>query len=151
MPEPLFATLSVSYAFLQNSCCEGAANFSSVLEAVRNGLRRAVDTNRNSIDLRIADSLREHMAGKSNKVQLQTIDNWFLSVAIGTAGTHSGAGLRPICTDSEFPTRSFSKSCATHSPRRRRLKRSHALNEHDLSEKYCDAAGDLGSSGIWIR
>ena len=35
------------------------------------------------------------------------------------AGTHSGAGSRPICTDSEFPTRSFSKFCATQmSPRR---------------------------------
>jgi len=40
-------------------------------------------------------------------------------ISLGTAGMHSGAGLRPICTDLEFPTRSFSKFCATQtSPRR---------------------------------
>jgi hypothetical protein len=71
MPEPLFAAFFPSYAFLQDSCCDVAANFSSVLEAVRNNLRCAVDTNRNSIDLRIDDTLRERMTGKSNKAQLQ--------------------------------------------------------------------------------
>ena len=28
---------------------------------------------------------------------------------------------------------------------------SHTLNGHDLSENSCDATGDRGSSGIWIR
>jgi len=28
---------------------------------------------------------------------------------------------------------------------------SHTLNGHDLSENCCDATGDRGSSGIWIR
>jgi hypothetical protein len=82
MPEPLFATFFFSYAFLQDSCCEVAPNFSSVLEAVRNRLRRAVDTNGHSIDLRIDDSQRERMAGKSNKAQLQAIDNRFFGFAI---------------------------------------------------------------------
>jgi hypothetical protein len=91
MPEPLFAAFSPSYAFLQDSCCEVAANFSSVLEAVRNRLRRAVDTNRHSIDLRIDDSLRERMAGKSNKAQLQAIDNRFSGFAID--GHPNGTGI----------------------------------------------------------
>jgi hypothetical protein len=34
MPEPLFAAFSASYAFLQKACCEVAAHFPSVLEAV---------------------------------------------------------------------------------------------------------------------
>jgi hypothetical protein len=81
MPQPLFAAFFPSYAFLQDSCCDVAANFSSVLEAVRS-LRRAVNTNRNSIDLRIDDTLRERMTGKSNKAQLQAIDNRLFSLAI---------------------------------------------------------------------
>ena len=82
MPEPLFAAFSVSYAFLQNSCCEVVANFASVLEVVRNSLRRAVDTNRHSVDLRIDNALRERMAGKSHETQLQAIDNGFFGFAI---------------------------------------------------------------------
>ena len=82
MAQPLFAAFSASYAFLQNSCCEVAAHFSSVLETVRNSLRRAVDTNRHSIDLRIDDSLRERMAGKAHETQPQAIDNWFFGFAI---------------------------------------------------------------------
>jgi len=40
-------------------------------------------------------------------------------ISSGTAGMHSAAGSRPICTDSEFPTRWFNKSCVTRtSPRR---------------------------------
>ena len=82
MPEPLFATFSASYAFLQNSCCEVTPHFPSVLEAVGDRFRRPVDTNRDSIDLRIDDSLRERLAGKSNKAQLQAIDNRFFGFAI---------------------------------------------------------------------
>jgi hypothetical protein len=82
MPEPLFAAFFPSYAFLQDSCCEVAAHFPSVLEAVRNCLRRAVNTDGNSIDLRIDHTLRERLAGKSNKAQLQAIDNWFFGFAI---------------------------------------------------------------------
>jgi hypothetical protein len=82
MPEPLFATFSASYAFLQNSCCKATAHFPSVLEAVGDRFRHAVDTNRDSIDLRIDDSLRERLAGKSNKAQLQAIDNRFLGFGI---------------------------------------------------------------------
>jgi hypothetical protein len=82
MPEPLFATFSASYAFLQNSCCKATSHFPSVLEAVGDRFRHAVDTNRDSIDLRIDDSLRERLAGKSNKAQLQAIDNRFLGFAI---------------------------------------------------------------------
>ena len=82
MPEPLFAAFLPSYAFLQDSCCEVAAHFPSIFEAVRNRLRCAVDTNRHSIDLRIDHALRERMAGKSNKAQLQAIDNGFFCFAI---------------------------------------------------------------------
>jgi hypothetical protein len=82
MPKPLFAAFLSRYAFSQNLCCEVAANFPSVFEAVRNRLRRAVDSNRHSIDLPIDDSLRERLAGKSNKAQLQAIDNRFFGFAI---------------------------------------------------------------------
>ena len=82
MPEPLFATFSASYAFLQNSCCKVTPHFPPVLKAVGDRFRRAVDTNRDSIDLRIDDSLRERLAGKSNKAQLQAIDNRFFGFAI---------------------------------------------------------------------
>jgi hypothetical protein len=82
MPEPLFAAFLPSYAFLQDSCCKVVAHFPSVLEAVRDRLRRAVDTNRDSLDLRIDDSLRERIAGKSHEAQLQAIDNGFFGLAI---------------------------------------------------------------------
>jgi hypothetical protein len=82
MSEPLFAAFFPSYAFLQDSCCEVAADFSSVLEAVRNRFRCAVDANRHSIDLRIDHALRERAAGKSNKAQLQAIDNRFFGFPI---------------------------------------------------------------------
>ena len=82
MSEPLFAAVLSSYTFSQDSCCEVAAKFPSVLEAVRNSLRCAVDTNRHSIDLRIDHALRECVAGKSNKAQLQAIDNRFFGFAI---------------------------------------------------------------------
>ena len=73
MPEPLFAAFFPGYAFLQDSCCEVAANFPSVLEAVRNRLRCAVDANRNSIDLHIDDSLREGLAGESDEAQRKSV------------------------------------------------------------------------------
>jgi hypothetical protein len=82
MAEPLFAAFFPSYAFLQDSCCEVAANFPSVLEAVRNSLRCAVDTNRHSIDLRIDDTLREGIAGKTHEAQVQAIDDGFFRFAI---------------------------------------------------------------------
>ena len=75
MPEPLFATFFPSYAFLQNSSCEVAANFSSVLEAVRDGLRRAVDSDGDTFDLGVDDTLREGLAGKSHEAHLQAIDD----------------------------------------------------------------------------
>lgn len=78
----LFATFLLSDTFPQDACGELAANFSSVLEAVRNRLRRTVDTNWNSIDLRIEDSLRERIAGESHEAQLQAIDNWLLSLPV---------------------------------------------------------------------
>jgi hypothetical protein len=73
MPEPLFAAFFPNYAFLQDSCCEVTADLSSVLEAVRNSLRHAVDTNRNSIDLHIDDSLCEGLAGESDKAQAESV------------------------------------------------------------------------------
>ena len=73
MPKPLFAAFSAGYAFSQNSCCKVAANFSSVFETVRNRFRRAVDTNRHFIDLRIDDSLREGLAGESDEAQLKSV------------------------------------------------------------------------------
>jgi hypothetical protein len=82
MAEPLFAAFSASYAFLQNSCCKVTPHFLSVLEAVGDRFRRAVDTNRHSIDLRIDDTLRERIAGKSHKTQPQPIDNGFFGFAI---------------------------------------------------------------------
>jgi hypothetical protein len=78
MPEPLFATFSASYAFLQNSCCKATAHFPSVLEAVGDRFRHAVDTNRDSIDLHIDDSLRERVAGKSDEAQLESVRYRFL-------------------------------------------------------------------------
>ena len=73
MAEPLFATFSASYAFLQNSRCKVTPHFPSVLEAVRNRLRRAVDANRNSIDLQIDDSLREGLAGESDEAHIESV------------------------------------------------------------------------------
>jgi hypothetical protein len=90
MPEPLRAAFSASYAFLQNSCCKVTPHFPSVLKAVRHSLRCAVDTNRHSIDLRIDDSLREGVAGKWNKAQLQAIDNRFFGFAIDSHPSVSG-------------------------------------------------------------
>ena len=75
MPEPLFAALLSSNAFLENSCCEADTNFPSVLKAVRNGFRRAVDTNGDTVDLGVDDTLREGLAGKSHEAHLQAIDD----------------------------------------------------------------------------
>jgi hypothetical protein len=82
MPEPLFAAFLSRYAFFQNLCCETAANFPSVFEAVRNRLRCAVDTNRHSTDLRIDDALREGVAGKTHEAQVQAIDDGLFRFAI---------------------------------------------------------------------
>jgi hypothetical protein len=82
MAEPLFAAFLSRYAFAQNPCCKVAAHFPSVFEAVRNSLRRAVDTNRNSIDLHIDDSLPERMAGKTHEAQVQAIDDGLFGFAI---------------------------------------------------------------------
>jgi hypothetical protein len=73
MRQPLFAAFPAGYAFSQNSRCQVAVNFSSVLEAVRDSLGRAVDTNSNSIDLHIDDSLRERLTGESDEAQLELV------------------------------------------------------------------------------
>ena len=80
--ESLFATFLLSDTFPQNACGELAANLPSVLEAVSDGLRRAVDANGHSIDLGIDDSLRERAAGKSHKAQFQAVDGRFLCSAM---------------------------------------------------------------------
>ena len=82
MSEPLFAAFLPSYRFAQDLCGKSLANLPPVLEAVSNRLSYAVDTNRHSIDLRIDDSLRVRLAGRSNKPQLQAIDNRFFGFAI---------------------------------------------------------------------
>jgi hypothetical protein len=92
MAEPLFAAFSASYAFLQNSCRNVTPHFPPVLNAVGDRFRRAVDTNRHSVDLRIDDSLRECMAGKSNEAQVQAIDNGFFGFAIDRHP--NGTGIR---------------------------------------------------------
>jgi hypothetical protein len=75
MPEPLFAALLSSNAFLQNSCRQSNANFPSVLEAVRDSLRRAVDSDGNTFDLSVDDTLREGLAGESHEAHFQAIDD----------------------------------------------------------------------------
>jgi hypothetical protein len=67
MSKPLFTTFPSSDTFSQQIYGEFAANFPAVLEAVSNRLRRAVDTNRHSIDFRVEDSLCESPAGESDE------------------------------------------------------------------------------------
>ena len=90
MSEPLFAAFLASYAFLQDSYCKVATNFPSVLEAVRNSFRRAVDTNRHSIDLRIDDSLRERFSGEPDKTQPQSADHRLLRLKVDCHPDRSG-------------------------------------------------------------
>jgi len=67
MSKPLFTAHPPSDTFSQHFYGEVAADFPAVLEAVNNSLRCAVNTNRNSIDLRIDDSLCEGLAGESDE------------------------------------------------------------------------------------
>src|SRR5258708_37811518 len=67
MSKPLFTAHPPSGTFSQHFYGQVAADFPAVLEAVNNSLRCAVNTNRNSIDLRIDDSLCEGLAGESDE------------------------------------------------------------------------------------
>src|SRR6266403_342045 len=75
MPKSLFATFSSSDTFSQHIYGEFATHLPTVLEAVSNSLRLAVDTNSHSIDFRIEDSLCESLAGESDEAQPQAIDH----------------------------------------------------------------------------
>src|SRR5258708_913034 len=72
MSKPLFTALPPSDTFSQHFYGEVAADFPAVLEVVNNSLRRAVNTNRNSIDLGIDDSLWEGLAGESDESHSST-------------------------------------------------------------------------------
>jgi len=71
MPESLFATFTSIDTFSQHLYSEVAAKFLAVLEAVSDGLCRAVDTNRNAINSYILDSLCQCLAGESDEAQFQ--------------------------------------------------------------------------------
>jgi len=71
MPESLFATFTSIDTFSQHLYSEVAAKFLAVLEAVSDGLCRAVNSNRNAINPCILDSLCQCLAGESNEAQFQ--------------------------------------------------------------------------------
>jgi hypothetical protein len=71
MPESLFATFTSIDTFSQHLYSEVAAKFLAVLEAVSDGLCRAVNSNRNAINSYILDSLCQCLAGESDDAQLQ--------------------------------------------------------------------------------
>jgi hypothetical protein len=71
MPESLFATFTSIDTFSQHLYSEVAAKFLAVLEAVSNGLCRAVNSNRNAINSYILDSLCQCLAGESDEAQFQ--------------------------------------------------------------------------------
>jgi len=94
MSEPLFDAFLSRYAFSQNLCCEVAADFPSILEAVCNSFRRTVGTNRHSIDLRI-DSPEKRtkckfrprttgfLALKSIAIQIEEDSKWTGAMVLG--------------------------------------------------------------------
>jgi hypothetical protein len=69
MPESLFATFTSSDTFSQHLYSEVAAKFLAVLEAVSDGLCRAVNTNGHAINSYILDSLCQCLAGESDEAQ----------------------------------------------------------------------------------
>jgi hypothetical protein len=71
MPESLFATFPSSDTFSQHLYSEVAAKFLAVLEAVSDGLCRAVNSNRNAVNSYILDSLCQCLAGESDEAQFQ--------------------------------------------------------------------------------
>ena len=71
MPESLFATFTSIDTFSQHLYSEVAAKFLAVLEAVSDGLCRAVNSNRNAINSYILDSLCQCLAGESDEAQFQ--------------------------------------------------------------------------------
>ena len=75
MPESLFATFTSSDTFSQRLYSEVAAKFLAVLEAVSDGLCRAVNSNRNAINSYILDSLCQCLAGESDEAQSQATNH----------------------------------------------------------------------------
>jgi len=71
MPESLFATFTSIDSLSQHLYSEVAAKFLAVLEAVSDGLCRAVNSNRNAINSYILDSLCQCLAGESDEAQFQ--------------------------------------------------------------------------------
>jgi hypothetical protein len=67
----LFATFTSIDPFSQHLYSEVAAKFLAALEAVSDGLCRAVDSNRNAINSYILDSLCQCLAGESDEAQFQ--------------------------------------------------------------------------------
>src|SRR5260370_28860611 len=67
----LFATFTSIDTFSQHLYSEVAAKFLAVLEAVSDGLCRAVNSNRNAVNSYILDSLCQCLAGESDEAQFQ--------------------------------------------------------------------------------
>jgi hypothetical protein len=74
MSKPLFTAFPSRNTFSQRLYSEVAAKFLAVLEAVSDGLCRAVNSNRNAINSYILDSLCQCLAGESHEAQFQTTD-----------------------------------------------------------------------------
>jgi hypothetical protein len=71
MPKSLFATFTSIDIFSQHLYSEVAAKFLAILEAVSDGLCRAVNSNRNAINSYILDSLCQCLAGESDEAQFE--------------------------------------------------------------------------------
>ena len=71
MPESLFATFTSIDTFSQHLYSQVAAKFPAVLEAVSDGLCRAINSNRNAINSSVLDSLCQCLAGESDEAQSQ--------------------------------------------------------------------------------
>jgi hypothetical protein len=71
MPESLFAAFTSIDTFSQHLYSEVAAKFFAALEAVSDGFCSAVNSNRNTINSYILDSLRQCLAGESDEAQFQ--------------------------------------------------------------------------------
>src|ERR1700687_3350151 len=82
MPKSLFTTFASSDTFSQHFCGQAAAKFLAVLEAVSDGLCRAVNTNRHSIQFGIDDSLRESLARESDESQPQSVGHRFFRFTV---------------------------------------------------------------------
>jgi hypothetical protein len=92
MPESLFATFTPIDTFSQQLYSEVAAKFLAVLEAVSDGLCRAVNLNWNAINSYILDSLCQCLAGESDEAQFQATGDGLFEALILGGGFRTFAG-----------------------------------------------------------